>query len=77
MHMGIPFALRYAYSSYAPVTVEVCHSSLGCIHVKLSNNLNILNKHQCQVIIKDPGKLMIQLGFEPRTFWLLVRHSYH
>ena len=22
-------------------------------------------------------KVRIQLGFEPRTFWLLVRHSYH
>ena len=51
------------------------------IHIcKLLNGLNdgnTVNQLQCQVI-KDPEKkLRIQLGFEPRTFWLLVRHSYH
>ena len=28
-------------------------------------------------LLKILEKFRIQLGFEPRTFWLLVRHSYH
>ena len=49
------------------------------VHVKLSNSLNdgnTVNQHQCQVIIKDPEKLWIQLGCEPRTLWLLHVHEY-
>ena len=37
----------------------------------ISTNFNV------KLLLKILKKLRIQLGFEPRTFWLVVRHSYH
>ena len=51
--------------------------------IKLSNSLikwwkyYISTNFNAKSLLKILKKLRIQLGFEPRTFWLLVRHSYH
>ena len=57
------------------------HKSLGTRHPVC--DLLTASDHQWSFLVKRvrnksmEKKFGIQLGFEPKTFWVLVRHSYH